>query len=130
MHFALFLAISILIVIIDYRTHRIPNSLSALFFCTSLLETHLATSIAIFIALIVMLVIFLVAKIGAGDIKLAAAMILTQGQLVLSLDYLSHMAIVLLATFLLFLASCRSLKGSVAFSQVLLIPFLMSYLAI
>lgn len=130
MHFALFSAISLLIVIIDYRTHRIPNRLSTLFFCTSLLDTHLTTPIEIFTALIVMLVLFLVARIGAGDIKLAAAMIVTQGQLVLTSDYLSHMALVLLGTFLLFLATRRSLKGSVAFSQVLLIPFMLSYLAI
>ena len=130
MHFALFSAISLLIVIIDYRTHRIPNQLSVLFFCTSFLDTHLATPIEIFTALIVMLVLFLVARIGAGDIKLAAAMIVTQGQLVLTSDYLSHMALVLLGTFLLFLATRRSLKGSVAFSQVLLIPFMLSYLAI
>lgn len=127
---AILLVTSIVIVFRDIQNHRIANQHLVLFTLISLCDMHRAGLIATLLSSSLIVVIFCLARIGMGDIKLALAIIVTQGSIVLSREFILYSALVLLATVLVRLLKYRHLQGSVAFSQVLLIPFLALYLAI
>jgi Flp pilus assembly protein protease CpaA len=122
--------VAISICAIDIRSHRIPNKVSALFFLVTLVNPHRVQILISAIALVLSIAIFTLTRIGMGDIKVAASLIVNQGSLVLSYQYLKGLSIALTLAIVLHLYSKRSLKGSVAFAPVLLSPFLLLYLAI
>jgi prepilin peptidase CpaA len=128
-HLAL-IAISIYIIVRDILTHRISN-LSILLLSALLLlsphPTHVGTA---FIAIATSTMLFHLAKIGMGDLKLLIALLITQGALVISANYLNLCIVVLVVTLISQLIWWRSLRGSVAFAHVLLLPFVIVYLAI
>jgi Flp pilus assembly protein protease CpaA len=75
-------------------------------------------------------ILFYIAKIGMGDLKLLMGLLITQGALVISRSYLYLSICALLATLISQLIYRRTLQGSVAFAHVILLPFIIIYLAI
>lgn len=126
----LILAISSTIIIRDFKLHRIANTHLAFLALILLFDMHRTSFTTTLISIAATIALFTVAKIGMGDIKLAVAMIATQGSIVLTRDFFDLSLLALLLTALLRLLKYRDLRGSVAFAHVLLLPFLALYLAI
>lgn len=115
---------------VDIRAHRIPNKLSLLFLLANLLDSHCKSLGVTVVSVALMGTLFMALRIGMGDIKLAVVLITTQGGEVLTLDYLNRLALALFLAMVLHLCSKRTIKGSIAFAPVLLMPYLMLYLDI
>ncbi len=126
----LLIAISSSIVIRDFHTHRISNASTLLLIALLLLNPHPNQFVATIISITVASILFCVAKIGMGDLKLLIGLLVTQGSIVLSADFLYLSLATLAATLISQLIRRRTLRGSVAFAQILLVPFLIAYLAI
>lgn len=123
-------AMAIFIVSRDFKTHRISNWHSSHFALLLIFNLHQAPILEAGVSILITIIIFVIARIGMGDIKLAVALIATQGSLMLSQEFFILSLLMLLLTALFRLLKYRHLRGSVAFSHVLLLPFLALYLAI
>jgi Flp pilus assembly protein protease CpaA len=121
---------AIVILSLDFKTHRISNWHLSLFALLLIFDLHQAPIMVAGVSILITIVIFMIARIGMGDIKLAVALIATEGSLLLSQDFFILALLMLLLTVLFRLLKYRHLRGSVAFSHVLLLPFLALYLAI
>jgi Flp pilus assembly protein protease CpaA len=124
------LSLSSYIIVKDFLAHRISNF--SVILLTALLshspnQGELEETI---IAILVVSVLFFITRIGMGDLKLMFGLLITQGNLVISARYLYLLLCVLLITLATQLVSRHTLHGSVAFAHVLLLPFLITYLAI
>jgi Flp pilus assembly protein protease CpaA len=82
------------------------------------------------IAILIVSILFYILKMGMGDLKLMVGLLITQGALIISIRYLTLLICVLLITLITQLFLHRTLQASVAFAHVLLLPFLIGYLAI
>ena len=122
--------LTLLIAWIDLRTHRIPNLLSILLLVICLFNPAYAPIDLALLSTLLMSVIFSVTGVGMGDIKLAAILILTQGKLVLTIEYLNRFTLALSLTVIGYLFVKRTIKGSIALAPVLLLPYLTLYLDI
>ena len=69
-------------------------------------------------------------KIGMGDFKLFSVLVITQGALVLTVDFLSHLFLVTLVTVTISIARRKGLSGSIAFAPFITFPFGLVYLGI
>jgi Flp pilus assembly protein protease CpaA len=126
----LVLATVVHISIYDYRKLRIRNVDSAFlgFLLTfNLRPSSLLTTIS-WIA--ISIVTFHLIRIGMGDLKLWIVLVLTQGQIVLSIDYLHRLVLTAVLVVCVFWLKVGTLRGAIAFAPVLLIPFISLYLAI
>lgn len=119
-----------LIVIRDFQIHRISNRHLAILTMLLLLDLHRAPFLVTCTWMLITITTFSIGGIGMGDIKLALAMILTQGSMVLTREFLNLAFATLFMTVVMRLFRDRSLHGSVAFSQVLILPFLVLRLGI
>ena len=114
----------------DFQYHRISNRHLAIFSLLLICDLHTSSLTASAVAVVAVAVLFLTLRIGMGDLKLASLLILTEGSIVLSAQYLQVAFVTLLLTITVRWARERNLKGSVAFAHVILAPFLLLYLAI
>jgi Flp pilus assembly protein protease CpaA len=124
------LSLSSYIIVRDFLSHRISNF--SVILLTALLS-HSPSQVELeetIIAMLVVSVLFYIMRIGMGDLKLMLGLLITQGALILSISYLASLLCVLLITLITQLFSRHTLHGSVAFAHVLLVPFLITYLAI
>ena len=124
------LSLSSYIIVRDFLSHRISNF--SVILLTALLS-HSPSQVELketIIAILVVSVLFYIMRIGMGDLKLMLGLLITQGDLVISVKYLYLLLCVLLITLTTQLIFRRTLHGSVAFAHVLLVPFLITYLAI
>jgi Flp pilus assembly protein protease CpaA len=124
------LSLSSYIIVRDFLSHRISNF--SVILLTALLS-HSPSQVELeetIIAMLVVSVLFYIMRIGMGDLKLMLGLLITQGALILSISYLASLLCVLLITLFTQLFSRHTLHGSVAFAHVLLVPFLITYLAI
>ena len=127
---ALIILISISICAIDLRTHRIPNLLTALLAVLLLIDSNPSS---IFVALPIVFITLAVGylgKIGAGDVKLFLALLLTSTSIILSVRYFLGMALVSGILVVASLILWGSRGKMIAFAPALLLPFLDLYLAI
>jgi Flp pilus assembly protein protease CpaA len=116
--------------IYDYRNLRIRNvdsALLALLFAFDLRPSSLLTTIS-WIA--ISIVTFHLVRIGMGDLKLWIVLVLTEGQIVLSIAYLHRLVLTAVLVVFGFWLKSGTLRGTIAFAPVLLIPFISLYLAI
>jgi Flp pilus assembly protein protease CpaA len=88
----------------------------------SLIRTCIAVALA--------LLLCLAFKIGMGDFKLFSVLALTQGSLVLTIDFLSDFFLVTLVAVLITFVKRKGLGGSIAFAPCIAIPFGLVYLGI
>lgn len=126
----LLIAFSSNIIIRDFLTHRISNISTFLLTALLFFNPHQSRLLTTIIAIAFASILFSIAKIGMGDLKLLIGLLITQGSIVISDNYLFLAFTVLAATLISQLISRRTLRGSVAFAHVLLAPFVLLYLAI
>ncbi|CAN2202682.1 Prepilin type IV endopeptidase, peptidase domain containing protein [Candidatus Nanopelagicaceae bacterium] len=126
----LVLALSIFIIVQDFRTHRISNKTLLVLTSLLLITAHPTSFTKALISIVLAAMIFTLAKIGMGDLKLFVGLIATQGELIITLDYMNLLFLTLAFTLLSHLIFRRTLQGSLAFAHVLLAPFVILYLAI
>jgi hypothetical protein len=124
------LLVCIFIIVVDFRTHRISNAIIAVLTGLLLFDPHRTQFLIVIAAALLLSILFTVAKIGMGDLKMTWGLLISQGELLLSIRYLHIVLITLAATLVVQFALQRNFKGSVAFAHVILIPFLAIYLAI
>ncbi|CAN2201721.1 hypothetical protein MCEJIRE27_00772 [Candidatus Nanopelagicaceae bacterium] len=123
-------AFSAQIIVRDALTHRISNVSILCFTALQLFSPHPIHATKTFFAISLASILFTIARIGMGDLKLLIGLLITQGAIVTSLNYLYLTIVALVFTLISQLIFRRSLQGSVAFAHVLLLPFLIGYLAI
>lgn len=121
--------IALWICIYDLRTHRISNRALALLALPLIATAHSAPLIPTALAILVSFGLALLLEIGGGDFKLFSLLMITEGSLILSEDYLASFSLCLLLALLIALLTGR-LRRHIAFAPVILAPFLYCYLAI
>lgn len=124
------ITISSYIVIRDFLTHRISNMSTLLLTAFLFFNPHPSQLVTTIISIVTSSILFFIAKIGMGDLKLLIGLMITQGSILISDSYLYLAVTTLLATLMSYLISRRTMRGSVAFAHVLLVPFVLLYLAI
>lgn len=128
------LLISIRIAVIDIKSHRIPNQHTLILAVLLLLDQVAGETRGVLFAIPIVVAVGYIGKVGAGDIKLILALLITSGSLLLNQRYLYGAALIsILALFFSALfARIRSLHipKSVPLAPSILLPFLFSYLAI
>jgi Flp pilus assembly protein protease CpaA len=127
-----FLLIILVIVIClhDLCTHRIPNTMTTALFLSTSLHPHRESLSITLLTIFLTTFISLLSGIGMGDIKLLAVLIINEGSLVLSRQYLQGLLLAAFATVVISATMRRGLRGSVALAPAILTPFLAIYLAI
>lgn len=130
----LVLSVALTIIIVDIKSHRIPNRLTIVLMLLLLFDSTPAESRQVLIAVPVAITFGVIGKFGAGDIKLFSALVATSSSLVISLRYFYAMAAVSLVVVLFsaLISFLRRAQGgsSIAFAPSILAPFLVLYLAI
>ena len=102
-----------------------------LVFCGFLLfKPHFANSTIVTLSLIFALALTLLCRIGMGDFKLWSVLLITNGNLILTLRYFNYFALATIVLLMIFLIRNRNLNGSAPFAPVILAPFLLVYLGI
>lgn len=128
------LLISIRIAVIDIKSHRIPNQHTLILAVLLLLDQVAGETRGVLIAIPIVFAVGYIGKVGAGDIKLILALLITSGSLLLNQRYLYGAALIsILALFFSALfARMKSLHipKSIPLAPSILLPFLFSYLAI
>lgn len=122
--------VCLIIVVRDFQRHRISNIHTLILTTLLLLDPHSLDWRVSILAILLISGIFFIAQIGMGDIKVIVVLVATQGEIVISYEFFYLVMALLLATVAGKLIVTRSLKGSVAFAHVLLLPFALIYLAI
>jgi Flp pilus assembly protein protease CpaA len=118
------------ITVVDIHTHRITNRSLFILGLALFADMHSASLIHILIAVAIALSLSVAFKIGMGDFKLFLALVITQGALVLTVDFLSHLFLITLVTVIITIVRRKGLSGSIAFAPCIAIPFGLAYLGI
>ena len=126
MIFLLIAAISIFISLHDLRTHRIPNRATLTLFVLLLLPPHNSHLTLALLLLPVILGAMYLMRFGMGDLKLVLVVLLTSFEIVTTPLYFWLSIKITIATVV-----AHFVRGSrqTAFAHIVLIPFLLSYLA-
>jgi Flp pilus assembly protein protease CpaA len=122
--------LSMHICIHDLRFLKVLNLETAFLLVLLFSATNLTSLSSTLLSAVVSIFCFLLLKIGMGDLKLWLVLIATEGAIVLSMDFLLRAFAI--AALLVAVTSIRrgTMKGSIAFAPVLLLPFLSLYLGI
>ena len=125
---------SLSISIVDIRRHRIPNQLTLLLAALLLFDSVSMEIKKVVIAIPILLAVGYIGKVGAGDIKLLLALLITSGSLLLNQGYFLGMAIIsllgILGSSLFSYFKSVERPKSIAFAPSILVPFAALYLAI
>jgi Flp pilus assembly protein protease CpaA len=125
---------SLFISIVDIRRHRIPNQLTLLLAALLLFDSVSMEIKKVVIAIPILLAVGYIGKVGAGDIKLLLALLITSGSLLLNQGYFLGMAIIsllgILGSSLFSYFKSVERPKSIAFAPSILVPFAALYLAI
>jgi hypothetical protein len=118
------------IVIYDLRFHLITNR--ALTFLAFLLlqDLHLASLQSIALSELLIAFLSLGLRFGGGDFKLLSLLTITEGRLLISIEYLHWFFAAIILSLLMKCAITGSGRGSLAMAPSILAPFLILYLAI
>jgi Flp pilus assembly protein protease CpaA len=127
---AIVFSLSMYIAVVDIRHHRIHNR-DLFIYGIFLFISHNAISLVDSLLLVfAVLLICLIFRFGGGDFKLLALLILTQGELIASMEFFSYLFISLLMSVAIWAARERSFRGSIPLAPSILLPFLVIYLDI
>jgi Flp pilus assembly protein protease CpaA len=118
------------ITVIDIHTHRISNRSLHILGIVLITDLNSAAWIYTLTALSGAFALCAIFKIGMGDFKLFSALLITQGSLVLTLDFLQRFFLVTLLGVAISIARRKGLSGSIAFAPFITIPFGLAYLGI
>ena len=120
----------VFITIVDFHTHRITNISLFILGLALFTDRNSASFIYTLIAVAMALWLCVAFKIGMGDFKLFSVLVITQGTLVLTVDFLAHLLLVTLVTVTITTVRRKGLSGSIAFAPCIAIPFGLVYLGI
>jgi Flp pilus assembly protein protease CpaA len=121
---------SLWIAVIDIRSHRISNISILVLALPLFVRPHSIAPLDSFFGLIALLAVALISRMGGGDFKLLSLLIISQGEIVVSLHYI-FMALVLASGSAFFtVARQRNFGVSVPLAPSILVPFLLIYLDI
>jgi Flp pilus assembly protein protease CpaA len=115
---------------VDIRTHRISNKSILVLGSVLITDINSAAWRYTLTAIPVAFALCTILKIGMGDFKLFSALLITQGSLVLTLDFLQRFFLVTLLGVAISIARRKGLSGSIAFAPFITIPFGLVYLGI
>jgi Flp pilus assembly protein protease CpaA len=121
---------SLAISVIDGKSHRIPNPLTALLAFLLLLDSHHSSFLLSLSYIAITVVIGYLGKVGAGDVKLFIALLLTSTSIILTSQYFLGVALISGATVLISLLATGFRATAIPFAPALLLPFLAIYLGI
>lgn len=124
------LSILAYITVADIRTHRITNRSTLILGLALFSKMNSASFITTFISIAIAFALCALFTIGMGDFKLFSVLVITQGSLVLTLDFLHRFFLVTLCVVTFSLAARKNLASSIAFAPCIVIPFGMVYLGI
>lgn len=118
------------ITLVDIRFHKITNRSNSLLALLLLFDLNPATLTQTLSALVLAFILVPILKIGMGDLKLWTILVITNGKLILTVEYFNGICIALLFLTLFTLVQRKGLQGAVPMAPVLLAPFLFLYLEI
>jgi Flp pilus assembly protein protease CpaA len=120
---------SLWISIIDQRTYRITNRSLMFVGVIFAIDSHQSGLVRALFAVSITAPVAYLIGIGAGDIKLFALLVICQGEIIFTAQYLTFLTATATSLLLVRLASERDLHGSIAFGPVILLPATAIYLA-
>jgi Flp pilus assembly protein protease CpaA len=123
------IVISILIMVVDLISRRIPNRLTFALFLLLLLKRDFLPLSHLLQLITAIVIIGLLGKFGMGDIKLLLALSVAAGRVVVSSFFLIYLCLTALALVLFNAIRTKGLRGQIPFAPAILLPFLARYLA-
>lgn len=124
------IALSLFITVDDLQNHRIRHMSLLLLAVPLLIASHMSTLHSILFASLFLLFITALTKLGGGDLKLFLLLFVSQGAIVISLDYLQWFLLACTVEVSIFAILRRSFGGSIPLAPAILAPFILCYLAI
>lgn len=124
------LLLSLWISLNDLRTHRIRNSDLLILALPLVFSIHLPGAISALLLISTALVLSMILNIGGGDFKLFSLLVLTQGSIIATAEYVLRFMIAITILVVLSVISRRKIAGSIALAPAILAPFLLGYLGI
>jgi Flp pilus assembly protein protease CpaA len=121
-------SLSIYIAVVDIQQHRIHNRNLFIFGIFLIISRNSISLVDSLLLVLAVLLICLIFKFGGGDFKLLALLILTQGELIASAQFLSYLFFALLISVALWAALQRNFRGAMPLAPSILLPFLALYL--
>lgn len=118
------------IAIRDVRTHMISNHSNLALMCLLFVDSHRVSIHEFLVAWILLLLISVFTHLGGGDFKLLTVLLITQGKILVSINYGLGLAAALTVALIASLLIRRNLKGSIPMGPSILAPFIFGYLAI
>jgi hypothetical protein len=93
-------------------------------------QPHTLSIAQVFPIAIATIALFPLLRIGMGDLKLWLGMLISQGQILLSLEYLHFFLVATISVLIITWLRFGDRRASVAFGPSLVMPFLLIYLGI
>lgn len=121
-------ALSLYIAMIDIRDHRIYNRDLSVYGFVLFYNLNAISIVKSFSLVFAAFLICLIFKIGGGDFKLISLLIITQGKLIASAQFLSYLFFSLLISVAIWAALQRNFRGAMPLAPSILLPFLALYL--
>lgn len=114
----------------DLHTHTITDKSNFALFLLLLIDANPLSLPHLLLAWLTLIIVCLATRLGGGDFKLISVLLVTQGKVLLSANYVLGIAIATSLTVLASLLIRRNLHDSVPMGPAILAPFTISYLAI
>lgn len=130
MFFSFLLILSLFISVRDILEHRISNVSNFALFLLLLFDPHFASIEVALLGIFMTICFAIFSGLGGGDVKLLSLLIMSQGSIVISLEYFQLTLITSAISLVIAVLARRSLNGAVPMAPAILAPFLFRYLAI
>lgn len=114
----------------DIQRHRITHHSLVVLLLLLTIRLHPADIQSTLFGIGLALTCSILCGVGGGDFKLFSVLAITQGEVVMSLQYLQGLLISICISALILICVRRSIQGSIPLAPALLAPFLLGYLAI
>ena len=113
---------------VDLREHRIYNRDLLIFAGILALDLNEIAMKWIGLLLALSLILTMLLRIGGGDFKLFSVLLLTQGRIIVSIQYLNYLLAGLLLSLLITALHHRTLNCTVPLAPAIALPFLVIHL--
>jgi Flp pilus assembly protein protease CpaA len=124
------LILCIFIAVRDIAEHKISNFSNIALLILLLLDRNVASFVLVLVGLLITLAMAMLCGFGGGDMKLLFVLIVSQGSVVISLDYLQLFLISSGISLAMAVVARRSFTGAIPMAPAILTPFIIGYLAI
>ncbi|CAN2199922.1 hypothetical protein MCEMRE196_00766 [Candidatus Nanopelagicaceae bacterium] len=114
----------------DIAEHKISNFSNIALLILLFLDRNFASFILVLVGLLITLAMAMLCGFGGGDTKLLSVLIVSQGSVVISLDYLQLFLISSGISLAMAVVARRSFTGAIPMAPAILTPFIIGYLAI